>query len=319
MELCWHTIGDWSVTKIWELDLGDYAPETLLPGLEPSMMAAGPSATDQRLYDPATNTVPLSVHTWLLRGGGKTILIDTGVGNDKDRPTMKPLDHLHTPFLERLAQAGTRPSDVDYVLLTHIHADHVGWNTQRLAETWTPTFPRATVLCSDLEYRYGVANASGDEPAIRAVRADAGLGEPVRSPVAGVFADSVQPIEAAGLLRRIVVDGGEALEGIRFLPTPGHSIDHASISVASRGRHAVFGGDVLHHPVELTYPQLISMFCEFPDATRRARRALLERVADTDTLYFSSHFAGSSVGRIERSGATYKWSFVEGDSASAAT
>lgn len=223
---------------------------------------------------------------------------------------MPVLDHLHTPFLDRLAAAGVRVEDVDFVLLTHVHADHVGWNTVRTDGAWMPTFPNATVICPDREWRYSQALASGDEAAIAAVRQEAGFGDPIRVPESGVFADSMLPLQASGRLRLVPVNGDEVLPGVRLVPAPGHSIDHAALELSSAGALAVFGGDVMHHPVEAHVPELVSIFCEFPDAARRSRRKVLDRVADTGALYFSSHFPLSSAGHVVRNGDGYGWRFA---------
>ena len=197
-------------------------------------------------------------------------------------------------------------------MLTHVHADQVGWNTRHENGHWVPTFPDATVFCSGREWRYGAALAAGGDVArVAAERAAAGLGDPARTPVAGVFEDSMLPVEAAGRLRLIEVDGGEVLEGFRYLPTPGHSVDHATIALTSQGETAVFGGDVMHHPFEIIDPELVSMFCEFPSAARQSRVWLLEHLVETRALYFSSHFTGSSAGHVVREGADYRWAFLD--------
>ena len=237
-----YHIGNLTAVKVWELDLNDFAATQLLPEIEPHTLASDPAAMDSRTYDRDTGKVKLSVHSWLLRGGGKTILIDAGGGNDKNRPKLRALDHLRTLYMERLLAAGSHPEEIDYVLLTHLHADHVGWNTRLLDNRWTPTFPNATVLCSGLEWRYGAALAAKDDAAIRMARAEARLGEPIRTPVEGVFEDSLAPVESAGCLRQIVVDGSEVLEGIRFLAAPGHSIDHAAITITSGGEQVILAG-----------------------------------------------------------------------------
>ena len=306
-----YCVGRWAVAKVWELDLNDFEATTLLPDIKPDDLAHSWAAMDQRTYDPASGKVSLSVHTWVLRDGEHTILIDAGAGNDKDRPKLKMLDHLQTQYLDRLAEAGVRPEEVDYVLLTHLHADHVGWNTRLVGGRWMPTFPNATVVCSDLEWRYGAALGADDEDGVRDARAEAGLGEPIRTPVDGVFADSIVPIGEADRLRRIAIGGSDLLDGVRFLSVPGHSIDHAAISVTSDGQEAIFGGDVFHHPLEISDPDLVSMFCEFPDAARRSRRLILEHAAQNAPLFFSSHLPASSVGRINRDGAGYRWQFLE--------
>ncbi len=303
-------VGSATVTKILDLNLDGFTLTQLLPDFNPESLQAHPEWVNDATYDPATGRVPLSVHSWLVRHQGKVILVDTGAGSNKTRPDMKMLDHLHTSFLARLEAAGVRPEDVDFLLLTHIHADHVGWNTSLDGQEWTPTFPNATLICSDLEWRYGAALAQEDEAGIQAVRAEAGLGAPIRVPVAGVFADSLLPLEAAGKVRRIKVDGSEVLPGIRFLPMPGHSIDHAAIEITSEGQIGLFSGDVLHHPLEVPDPELISMFCEFPDAARRSRHLLLNRATQTKALCFSSHFSESSAGFIEQVGDGCTWTFA---------
>ncbi len=304
-------IGSTTVIKVPEMSLDDFTATQLLPNLSMEVLAKKPEWIDSRTFDAKSGKVFLSVHTWVVRHEGKTILIDTGAGNDKDRPNLKVLHHLHHPFLKRLEAVGVLPEKVDYILLTHIHADHVGWNTRLEGKDWVPTFPNATVICSDMEWLYGAALANGDEAAIRTIRNTADLGYPIRLPVSGVFADSMQPVMAAGRLKRVAVDGSEVLPGIRLVPTPGHSICHAAISISSKGEEAIFGGDVLHHPFELHDPDLTSMFCEFPDAARKSRRRLASQLADSGVSYFSSHFSGSSVGRILRDGDAFRWEFAE--------
>lgn len=304
------SVGRSRVEKIHELDLDGFAATKLLPGLDPHLLGRHPDGIPPGTCDADGNAL-LSVHSWLIRHEGRIILVDTGAGNGKSRPGLAVLDQLRTPYLERLAAAGVRPEDVDTILLTHIHADHVGWNTSRVGEGWVPTFPNATVTCSRREWRYGAALAAGDDAQAASVRAEAGLGDPVRVPEPGVFADSMLPLRDAGRVRFVDVDGTEILPGIRFVATPGHSIDHAAIELSSAGELAVFGGDVMHHPLEVHDPDLLSMFCEFPDAARSSRRRLLRRLADTEGLFFSSHFPLSSAGHVAARGDAYAWTFAE--------
>lgn len=303
-------IGRTTVEKIDEMVLNGMKLDQLLPDLNPETLKQHPTYLPEGTSDREGHAF-MSVHAWLVRHNGLNILIDTGAGNDKSRPQQAMLDHLTNPFLERLAAAGVAPEDIDFILHTHIHSDHVGWNTRWEQGRWVPTFVNAEVIVSDLEWRYAQALASNDSREITAARRLAGLGEPVGAPVSGTFDDSIEPLQGQVKIRRIAIDGREVLPGIRFISTPGHSIDHASIEIVSDGKLALFSGDVFHHPVEVYLPELVSTFCEFPEATRQARRLFLEHAADTQAMVFSSHFAKSSVGQIAKGRDGFEWRFIE--------
>jgi glyoxylase-like metal-dependent hydrolase (beta-lactamase superfamily II) len=307
-------IGSTTIEKVHEMDLNEMTLQQLMPAFDGDLFARHPEWLPAGTTDEAGRAF-MSFHAWLVRHDGRTILIDTAAGNDKERPQQAVFDRLHTPFLARLADLGVEPEDVDLVLHTHIHSDHVGWNTRLADGRWVPTFANAEIVCSDLEWRYGAALADGDAEAIAASRREAGLGEPVRVPVSGTFADSMRPLEGRAAIRRIAIDGNEILPGIRFLPTPGHSICHASIEIASEGKVALFSGDVFHHPAEIYAPDLVSVFCEFPAAARAARRVFMDRVVEAGAMVFTSHFPRSSVGRIDRVGEGFAWTFADPASA----
>jgi glyoxylase-like metal-dependent hydrolase (beta-lactamase superfamily II) len=136
------------------------------------------------------------------------------------------------------------------------------------------------------------------------------MGAPVRTPLAGVYTDSVVPVMEAGLAKLIKIDGTEFFNGISFHPTAGHSINHASISLRSQGVEALFGGDVLHHPLEIYEPGLVSMFCEFPEYARTSGRWMLEYACRENVIYFSGHFPETSAGRITRRNGQFQWQFM---------
>ncbi len=287
-------VGDLTITRIPEAVLSAFTPQALLPSWDATQIQEHVlRSLIPGSLDAARRHVILNTHAWLVRSAARTILVDTGIGNDKIRSS--PLFHqLQTPFLARLQEAGVSPDDVDYVLLTHLHTDHVGWNTQLVDGRWVPTFRNAQYVFSGIEYEaLDALFRAGADPR-------------------GFFEDSVQPIVAAG--QALLVEAGPVgfIDGLMLHPTPGHSIDHWSISMASRGEVALFAGDVMHHPVQVDQPAWSSVFCAAPDDAQRSRRWALQFADDHDALVFSSHFAESSVGRIRRRGSGYAWQFTEG-------
>lgn len=304
-----YRLGDATITRIDELRLAAFKFDALYPDGELQALERHRERLEAGSFDAATGTFIQSIHSWLVRTPHHTILIDAATGNDKNRPEIPPLHRLNQPFLARLAAAGVTPEQVDYVLLTHVHADHVGWNTRLVYGRWIPTFPNATYVFSGIEQAYGESLATGTEPT-GAARPDPVLGPALRKPADRVYDDSVRPVIDAGLARLIPVDGDEVLDGISFIPTPGHSIDHASIRLVSGGEQALFAGDVMHHPLQVYEPSLNSCFCEFPEAALRSRAFVLEDAAERGATIFTTHFAQSSAGRISRTGERFIWKFV---------
>ena len=295
-----YYIGDVTITRIDELVLHAATPAMLYPDADPSAWSRHMTRLSPGSVDTETGILVQSIHSWLLRTPKHVILIDTATGNDKERPFAPPLHRLRQPFLSRLAAAGVQPDEVDYVLLSHIHSDHVGWNTLLRDGVWVPTFPNARHIVSAKENAYCAALDRGEQPDPEQIMP--GLGPMRRRPSPGVHADSILPVMEAGLVDFIAVDGQEVVDGLSFLPTPGHSIDHASIRLVSRGEEALFAGDVMHHPLQVCEPDLNSCFCEFPEAAGRSRIWALDEAAARDIPLFTTHFAETSVGRVSRDG-----------------
>jgi len=304
-----YRIGNVEVVRIDELTLNAFPLGVLYPGADPEALERNRDRLGPGSFNTDAGVFTQSVHSWLVRTPRHTILIDTATGNDKPRPTAPPLDRLNEPYLERLAAAGVRPEEVDYVLLSHLHADHVGWNTRLADGRWIPTFPRARYVMSGIEQAYNQSLTDGIEPQGDG-RPGPHLGPRIGTPIEGVYDDSVRPVIEAGMAEFIKVDGGEVLDGISFLPSPGHSVDHASIRIVSQGEEALFAGDVMHHPLQVYEPQLNSCFCEFPEAAARSRLWALNYAAERNALLLSTHFAESSAGYVSRAGDRFDWRFA---------
>jgi len=187
-----------------------------------------------------------------------------------------------------------KPEDVDYVLHTHLHVDHVGWNTRLVGGRWVPTFPNARHVFARAEEDYYSSPASHND---------------VNVPSLGVFEDSVAPIIASGQVERIGDAGGAFLDHFVFRPSKGHSIGHMSIELRSGDEEALFSGDVMHHPLQVVRPDWNSVFCEWQDEARASRRWALEHAAERRLLFFTPHFAESSAGYVTRHGDRFDWRY----------
>lgn len=221
---------------------------------------------------------------------GVTLLFDTGAGNDKIRPGIPVFDRLKTPFLQTLSQAGFEPADIDLVVCSHLHIDHVGWNTQLVGDRWEPTFPNA-------RYVFPRADAHFWDPRNRHLFPDM-VGEKVNE---GFFEDSVRPILDKGLAQ-LVSGTISVAAGATLDPAPGHTPGSSTLMIESRGQRALFVGDVLHHPLQIFNPGWNSIFCEDAAQARASRRGVLGRAADEQAILIPAHFAGEHMVRVRRDG-----------------
>jgi len=227
----------------------------------------------------------LSIHALLVAAPGLKLVVDTCVGNDKPR-LMTRRQALQTDFLRQIAEAGFPRESVDAVVCTHLHVDHVGWNTMLEDERWVPTFPNARYLIGRTEYEYWIKEADGEAPQI--------------------MADSVTPIFDAGLATTVEMDHRISPE-IRLLPTPGHTPGHVSVVIESNGVTAVITGDMMHHPCQVTRPDWVSEFDTDRDAGAARRRTMIEEWADKPVLVIGTHFAAPTAGRIRKDGESYRF------------
>jgi|SRR3990170_4990016 len=288
-------VGDLVVERVVESERPVLAPSVLFPDATPAPIAAHRPWLEPHLLDPQSGLLILAFHSFVLRTPNHTILVDTCGGNHKPRPK-RPRYHMQSwPYLENLAAAGLAPEAVDFVLCTHLHVDHVGWNTRLRDGRWVPTFPNARYLFGRVEWAHWEQQLKSPDYA-----EDPHL------------ADSVIPIIEAGLA--VFVESDHAIEdGVWLEPTPGHTPGHVAVHVASRGRRAVLPGDLMHHPLQCVEPDWSTYICTDPAQARATRRAFLDRHAESDTLIFPAHFPTPTAGRIVRAGATWGFAFHAGD------
>jgi len=216
----------------------------------------------------------MALQTFAIAAGSRRILVDTCVGNGKVRSQIPEFHHQHRPFLADLAAAGFAPDTVDTVVCTHLHVDHVGWNTHLVEGRWLPTFPRARYLFGSADLDYWAKSE-----------------DPLHAPA---FADSVQPVIDAGLVEPVSGDM-QLTDVIQLRPTPGHTPGHLSVWI---GDHCVITGDALHHPIQCRHPDWTARGDADPDRARATRRELLTSAAAANALVLGTHFAGGGAGRV---------------------
>ena len=282
--------GDVTVERLVEAEGPGFYPAFILPGSDQAAIDAERGWLEPHFFDPASGRFIMSVHSYVIRTRHHVILVDTCVGNDKNRPSTKPWHQQQTPWLENLAAIGVAPEQVDVVLCTHLHVDHVGWNTKLEDGRWVPTFANAKYLFHRDEYAFWESEADDS--------GGAGAGD-------GCFRDSVLPVMEAG--QAVLVAGDHAIDDTMHLePSYGHSPGHVCLHLETNGadgrKHAVFSGDLMHHPVQCTHPDWNSRFCHDPARSRATRRGFVDRLAESDTLVLAAHFAQPTVGRIVAKG-----------------
>ncbi|MFE7977383.1 MBL fold metallo-hydrolase [Streptomyces shenzhenensis] len=282
-------LGDMEITRVVELPSHGSARGTIFPDVPVAHWRAYEDWLAPTFLDPAADQVRTMSQTWLIRGGGRTILIDTGIGNDRDRPATPSFHHLRTPYLDELAAAGVRPPDVDTVICTHVHGDHVGWNT-RLTDDgeWRPTFPHARYVISRADFDYwnpanGHRTRSGPQ-------------------MAAVFEDSIVPVHRAGQTVLWEGDRYDAGAGLRVEPAPGHTPGSCVVWLRSGTDLAVFAGDLLHSPLQIAEPDDCPVFDEDEPRARDSRRRVLGEAADRGALLFPAHFPGPGAAEVRRAG-----------------
>ena len=292
-------LGRMRISKVFEMESPTPMPMQL-PGVS--------SADLQRLltwYDPGDDEIVLepedcgmtfSVHSFVIEIDGQTILVDTCDGNHKNR-LVDAVHQLDTDYLGNLRRAGFEPGDIDLVMCTHLHFDHVGWNTRLENGKWVPTFPNAKYLFGRKDYEYFQNSPAGEEAHHES------------------FVDSIVPVMDAG--QGIIVDEDhvahrEIGDGVWMEPAFGHSPGCCTVHGQAGGAEAIFWGDVIHHPVQLIRYDLPFSFDTDPVAASATRQRVMKRAAEEDLMCFPAHFRGTSAGHVRTDGDAYRYEWVKG-------
>ncbi|MGY8843627.1 MAG: MBL fold metallo-hydrolase [Gammaproteobacteria bacterium] len=240
----------------------------------------------------ADGHLSLSIHSLIVETPTHKLVVDTCIGDGRDRMPMEGMHMLSTNYMRDMQAEGYQPEDMDFVLCTHLHVDHVGWNTRLVDGKWVPTFPNAKYIMDkkDLDF-WGSIDADTDIDFMQVQRQ--------------VFEDSLMPVINAGLAQP--VDAPSIIcEGVRLISTPGHTPGHVSVVLESEGQTGLITGDFIHHPIQFHDPALVSPFDVDNEMAIETRRRIFGEYADTPTLIIGTHFAGPTAGTLVTENGTYR-------------
>jgi glyoxylase-like metal-dependent hydrolase (beta-lactamase superfamily II) len=283
----WRTkIGDIEVRRVEEMLRPGFDPAFLYPNYDPAILAEHPLLAQPQFFDHASARLMSSMQSWLVFAGHEIILIDTGCGNDKIRehPAFQRFHKLNLPYLENLAACGVQPEDVTIVFNTHLHVDHVGWNTRLHNDRWVPTFPRARYLLPRAELAHWHDPQGGPRAQPEGVPA---------------ILDSVDPIVEAKVVD-LIAPGDEIVPGVRIEAVPGHTPHQVAVRIGAPGADGLFTADVFHQPMQIYRTDWNSRYCELPEVAIATRRRVFAEAADAHTVLFPSHTGAPHAGRIGR-------------------
>ncbi|MGJ4944221.1 MBL fold metallo-hydrolase [Bradyrhizobium sp. HKCCYLS1011] len=284
------SVGDFTIRRIVEQEIPFFAAREMFPNLTPEMLDENREGLKQAGAIDDRDTFILCFQSYVVKTPHHTILIDSCIGNDKRLPryptwNMKSDDS----YARALAAAGVGVADIDIVMCSHLHADHVGWNTKADNGRWVPTFPNARYVFGKREYDHWTAqNEAAEVPP---------------------FVESVLPVVEAGRAD-LVRDDFAIGDHVRIVPTPGHTPGHIAIAIGKGRDDALFAGDLIHSPLQLRYPELSPRFDVDPVESAATRRRFLERCCDSDALCCPAHFPSPSISRIRRKGTGFTCEWV---------
>ncbi len=274
-------IGRVTVTKIVEIESVGRT-KFILPQATPEEIKKLPWLAPHFAND--DGYLKMSIHSLVVDTGSRKILVDTCIGNDKQNRNIPVWNNMNTPFLQRLAAAGYPPESIDTVFCTHLHVDHVGWNTKYANRRWIPTFPKARYIFGRYEFDYWKTHRE----------------DPM---TAAVMDDSVMPIVNAGLVD-FVKNGDSLCKELSVFPTPGHSPGHLSVRIVSDREEGVLTGDVAHHPCQMAHVDWASTFDSDPKQSTNTRQELFSHLAGNGALVIGGHF---DAGHVVKDGGAFRF------------
>jgi glyoxylase-like metal-dependent hydrolase (beta-lactamase superfamily II) len=228
----------------------------------------------------------MSIHALVVETPSRRIVVDTCLGNDKENRRIPTWNKLQTNFLADLAVAGYPRETIDTVICTHLHVDHVGWNTMLVGDRWVPTFSNARYLMGRVEYAHWTSRHE-------------------REDMRSILADSVTPVLEAGLVDLVETDH-RICDEVSLVPTMGHTPGHVSVRIGSQGEQALITGDFMHHPCQIARPEWSSAADSDADQARLTRERMLTLLADAPILVIGTHFAGRTAGQVVRDGDAFR-------------
>lgn len=278
------TIGDVRITRIHEYSAPTHLPAFLFPELAPDELEAHKELMAPNHWIPQMNKLIVTIQLWVVHAGDNIIVVDTGVGNFKNRHDIPRMHQLNNLILEWMEAAGAPADKVTHVVLTHLHADHVGWNTVWKDNRWTPTFPNAKYYVPEVDFEFCKTGRNKSE------------GMDV---FGASFDDSVMPIINEGLAV-MMKPGMEIADCLEVLDAAGHSPGQVGFKIRSQGEEAIFCGDVFHSPIQIVKPEINSGYCIYPDQARETRRRFLEDCVATEALLLPVHFGKPHFGYVRK-------------------
>lgn len=279
-------IGDVTVTRIQEYSGPTHPPAFLFPELDRDTLDAHQALMAPSHWVPHMNKLVVTIQLWVVHAGDNIIVVDTGVGNFKQRADIPRMHMLNNLILEWLDAAGAPADKVTHVALTHLHADHVGWNTRWVDNRWTPTFPNAKYYIPEVDFQFCASGRNREE----------GMDVFGES-----FFDSVMPIVDEGLAV-MMRPGMEIADCLQVIDAAGHSPGQVAFRVRSQGEEALFSADVFHSPIQIVQPEINSGYCIYADQARKTRHAFLRQAADSGALLLPVHFGEPHLGYVRRQG-----------------